>query len=109
MGGKPMTEPVLVIHGVNTHDLAPFLAQVQKLQNVVGTSRTLIPVHWGDLGGQSRDLPDCLPVYTDSRWRVRADSGEMEAKPLPSAQVRAFLGSPGKGLANEVRAALVTG
>ena len=77
-----MTEPILVLHGVNNHELTPFLEQVSALQRAVGPDAHLLPVHWGDLGGQSQDLADCLPLYSDGRWGVRSESGEIRALEL---------------------------
>ncbi|MBD0256936.1 MAG: hypothetical protein ICV83_14555 [Cytophagales bacterium] len=59
----------------------------------------LIPVFWGDLGGKSQDIQDCLPVLRDGQWTVRA--GEA-ALPTP---IRDDLGS-GR-LTNAERAAII--
>lgn len=101
-----MTEPILIVHGVNNHDCAPFSKQVDKLQRLLGPGKRLIPVHWGDLGGQSTDLVDCLPAYSRGEWHVRADDGS--APELDPLAVRSIVG-PGGALDNAQRAELVSG
>lgn len=98
-----MSEPVLIIHGVANHDPAPFKKSVDTLQAQLGADYRLIPVVWGDLGGKSQDISDCLPIYRDGRWTTRADA---LAEWLPTP-VRADLGQ-GR-LSNRERAALLTG
>lgn len=99
-----MTEPVLIIHGVANHTPEPFLESVAALQrqldDLQGDAKwKLIPVFWGDLGGKSQDIGDCLPVLRDGQWTVRA--GEA-ALPTP---IRDDLGS-GR-LTNAERAAII--
>jgi hypothetical protein len=101
-----MTEPILIVHGVNNHDYALFGKQVDKLQQLLGPGKSLIPVYWGDLGGQSTDLADCLPAYTDGEWHVRADDGV--APELDPQAVRSIVG-PGGVLDNMQRADVVSG
>ncbi|APW39253.1 hypothetical protein RD110_20230 [Rhodoferax koreense] len=102
-----MTEPILVIHGVNNHDFPPFQKQVDQLQQILGQGKRLVPVYWGDLGGQSTDLADCLPAFSDGEWHVRADEG---ASPSLSPQaVRALVARAGPQLDNAQRADLVSG
>lgn len=99
-----MTEPVLVIHGVNNHEYAPFKERVDKLQQVLGDGTLLIPVHWGDKGGQSTNLEDCLPVFRDGEWYVRADQATI-AMPGPQ-RVRNIVGPVG-ALDNSLRIELI--
>jgi len=101
-----MTEPVLVVHGVNNHALPPFVEQVEKLQQALGQSRRLILVHWGALGGQSTDLADCLPAFTDGEWHVRSEHGAAGAALTPEI-VRALVGQTSV-LDNAQRAELVS-
>jgi hypothetical protein len=63
-----MTEPVLVIHGINNPDKTAFLATVQALEEQFfafsGSSRanfTFVPVYWGDLGGKTTLLERSFP------------------------------------------------
>jgi hypothetical protein len=56
-----MPEPVLVVHGVNTRDLAGFEKQVQTLSLEIGSAWNLIPVFWGDLGADPTGLSDTIP------------------------------------------------
>jgi len=100
-----MTEPILIVHGVNNHDFAPFAKQVDKLQQMLGPEKRLIPVYWGDLGGQSTDLKDCLPAFTAGEWHVRADDGSPHQ--LRQKDVRAIVGSDSR-LDNARRADLVS-
>jgi hypothetical protein len=39
-----MTEPVLVVHGVNNHDRQGFTEQVAELERKLGSQWRLIPV-----------------------------------------------------------------
>lgn len=98
-----MSEPVLIIHGVANHEPGPFLKSVATLQAQLGEKYRLIPIIWGDLGGKSEDISDCLPIYRDGQWTTRADA-LTEWLPTP---VRADLGQ-GR-LDNRQRAALLTG
>jgi hypothetical protein len=101
-----MTEPVLIVHGVNNHESAEFTAQVAKLQQVVGPTRQLVPVFWGDLGGRSTDLADCLPIFVDGGWQVRAKDGRVME--LSLEVVRALKSEIG-ALDNAQRAEIVGG
>jgi hypothetical protein len=101
-----MVEPVLIVHGVNNHDPALFEAQVQALQDQLGSSKRLIPVHWGELGGQSSDIGDCLPAFSDGQWHVRAD--ELLAPGVAEQLVRALSSHAGHGLSNAERADLIS-
>jgi len=68
------TRPVLIVHGIANHEREPFEARVAQLQIDVrarGLALTLIPVFWGDLGGKSRDIRDCLPVLRNGQWQIR--------------------------------------
>jgi hypothetical protein len=56
-----MGEPVLVIHGVSNRDPAAFDAQVHDLSTSVGDRWDLIPVFWGDLGGNPVGVTDTIP------------------------------------------------
>jgi len=60
-------------------------------------------VFWGDLGGASIDILDCLPATQGWNWTVRA-ADEEGVFPTP---VRGDLGA-GK-LTNEQRAAIIAG
>lgn len=100
-----MTEPILIIHGVNNHDFAPFAKQVDNLQQMLGPGKRLIPVYWGELGGQSTDLVDCLPAYTDGEWHVRADA---DAAPVLNPRAMRAIVGPGGTLDNASRADLVS-
>jgi len=71
------TKPVLVIHGIANHDQAEFEKRVSDLQNAIAADLpevNLIPVYWGDLGGHSQNIRDCLPQLEDGRWTTRAES-----------------------------------
>jgi hypothetical protein len=68
-----MKEPVLVVHGVANHDRARFERTVEALQQRVGARFQLIPVFWGDLGGQSTGLSDSLPTMSALSEVTRAD------------------------------------
>lgn len=100
-----MTEPILIIHGINNHDSKEFRTQVERLQQVIGSEKRLIPVYWGQLGGQSTGLADCLPKFTGGKWHVRADDVIVPA--LTPEIVSSLVGLPTK-LDNTQRAALVT-
>ena len=79
-----MTEPVLIIHGVANHEEAPFLENVAALQGRLSSDLKLIPVFWGKSGGQTRHLEDCLPVFSEGEWQVRAHARE-ESQFIPAA------------------------
>src|SRR5947209_8215597 len=65
-----MSEPVIVIHGVATHQADAFNQTVEDLQqrfvNKYSGSWNFIPVFWGDLGGQKQDITDTIPVVSDT-------------------------------------------
>ncbi|WP_299760967.1 hypothetical protein [uncultured Pontibacter sp.] len=67
-----MPEPVLIVHGVANHTAEPFLKSVEELQKQIDPKWKLIPVFWGNLGGKSQDISDCLPILIDGKWTVRA-------------------------------------
>lgn len=97
-------EPILIVHGVANHDLGPFHEQVARLQPLLGADKMLIPVDWGPLGGQSTDLADCLPAYSQGQWHVRSED---EATPAMNPElVRAMVGAA--TLDNARRAQLVS-
>lgn len=100
-----MTEPVLIIHGINNHDSSGFKEDVEKLQRVIGPDKRLIPVYWGQLGGQSTDIADCLPAFTDGQWHVRSEEAAVPS--LTPDVVRSLLGRS-TSLDNAQRADLVT-
>jgi hypothetical protein len=79
-----MTEPVLVVHGVANRNPDAFAAQVSELGHKIGPRWRLIPVFWGDLGGQDLNVEDTLPLV---RAAVRA-----EALGIDPALVEAILG-----------------
>src|SRR5712691_1609595 len=85
-----MPEPIVIIHGVANHEEAAFLAEVAKLQTKLGSSRKLIPVFWGDLGGKSVDISDCLPQLADGKWQVRSLEAAIPAQ--AEEEVRSLLG-----------------
>lgn len=66
-----MTKPVLVVHGVANRDRAAFEAQVAKLARKIDARWNLIPVFWGDLGGQDAGVDDTLPL---ERVEVRSQA-----------------------------------
>jgi hypothetical protein len=74
-----MSEPVLVVHGVANHDLEHFKERVDALQKRVGARFELIPVFWGDLGGQFTGLSDTLPVLFPHLDATRAGAEDTEA------------------------------
>lgn len=88
-----MHNPVFIIHGVANYTREPFEASVAQLQKDLDAKKKdhwrLIPVFWGDLGGQSQDITDCLPDYKDGAWIVRSE----EVDTLLPTPVRADLGS----------------
>jgi hypothetical protein len=70
------TRPVLVIHGIATHDKVEFEKRVTDLRSTIHAQLPgvqLIPVFWGDLGGRSEDISDCLPQLKDGQWTTRSD------------------------------------
>lgn len=70
------TRPVLVVHGIANHDRVEFEQRVTALQNTISVDLPdvqLIPVFWGDLGGRSEDIRDCLPELKDGQWITRAE------------------------------------
>lgn len=68
-----MAEPILIVHGVANHESTSFLQSVDELKEHLGQQWELIPVFWGDLGGVSDDINDCLPILKD-KWGVRSES-----------------------------------
>jgi hypothetical protein len=67
--------PVLVVHGIATHDKTEFELRVSCLQTAIELvlpEVQLIPVFWGDLGARSSYLSDCLPLLEKGRWTTRA-------------------------------------
>jgi hypothetical protein len=56
-----MTEPVLVVHGVNNHIPQGFITQVAELERKLESQWRLIPAFWGDLGGKATDVEETLP------------------------------------------------
>src|ERR1039458_9298629 len=79
-----MAEPVLVVHGVANRNRDAFEAQVSELGHKIGSRWQLIPVFWGDLGGQNVGVEDTLPLL---RAAVRT-----EALGIDPALVEAILG-----------------
>lgn len=99
------TKPVLVVHGIANHDQSEFEQRVSTLQNSIRTRLRdvqLIPVFWGDLGGKSKDIRDCLPQLANGQWTTRAE-GLLTFR-LPTLEVRAQT-----ILNNQERAALIAG
>jgi hypothetical protein len=98
-------KPVLVVHGIASHDQAEFEQRVSTLQFAVGPHLPevkLIPVFWGDLGGQSKDIRDCLPSLKDGHWATRAEG--ILSIGGTGLEVRAE-----PRLSNEERASIITG
>ena len=98
-------KPVLVVHGIANHDRAEFESHVTKLQTAISRylpDVQLIPVFWGDLGGQSKDISDCLPLLKDGQWTTRAE-GLLSIPPV-GLEVR---GEP--NLNNDQRASIIAG
>ena len=98
-------KPVLVVHGIANHDRAEFESHVTMLQTAISKDLPgvqLIPVFWGDLGGQSQDISDCLPLLKDGQWTTRAE-GIFSIPPV-GLEVR---GEP--TLNNNQRASIITG
>lgn len=101
-----MRKPVLVVHGVANHDKPDFESRVATLGNAIKADLPnvdLIPVFWGDLGGRSQDISDCLPILQDGHWTTRAED-VFALAPGGEELVRA-----GAGLTNEERAQLIAG
>lgn len=81
-----MSEPVLVVHGVNTRDEPGFRSEVSDLNRRAGPGWHFLPVYWGDLAAETAGLGDTIPGWIAPR--VRGD-GEV---PRPSpALLRALL------------------
>ena len=95
-----MAEPILVVHGVANHESTSFLLSVAELQEHVGPQWDLVPVFWGDLGGASDDITDCLPVLKGGKWEVRSEITS-EDQPLTRADIG------GGNLPDEVRIQLI--
>jgi hypothetical protein len=98
-------KPVLVVHGIANHDRAEFESHVTMLQTAISKDLSdvqLIPVFWGDLGGQSQDISDCLPLLKDGQWTTRAE-GVLSIPPV-GLEVR---GEP--TLNNDQRASIIAG
>jgi hypothetical protein len=98
-------KPVLVVHGIANHDRAKFESHVRELETTISKDLPevqLIPVFWGDLGGQSKDISDCLPLLKDGQWTTRAE-GVFSIPPV-GQEVR---GEP--ILNNDQRAAIIAG
>jgi hypothetical protein len=98
-------KPVLVVHGIANHDRAEFKSHVDELETAISKDLPdvqLIPVFWGDLGGQSRDISDCLPLLKDGQWTTRAE-GVLSISPV-GLEVR---GEP--TLNNDQRASIIAG
>jgi hypothetical protein len=95
-----MAEPILIIHGVANHDSAFFLKNVETLQGRLGPAWCLVPVFWGDLGGASQEIDDCLPAFASGQWGVRSEE-DLAAATLTRSDVG------GGNLSNDERAALI--
>jgi hypothetical protein len=96
-------KPVLVVHGIANHDKVKFEQRVTTLQNSIHTQLPdvqLIPVFWGDLGGRSEDIRDCLPQLEDGQWSTRAE--DILSISATGSEVRAEL-----KLTNEQRASII--
>ena len=97
-------KPVLVVHGIANHDRVEFESHVTKLQTAISKDLPdvqLVPVFWGDLGGQSQDISDCLPLLKDGQWTTRAEG---ILSPPVGLEVR---GEP--TLNNDQRASIIAG
>ena len=98
------TKPVLVVHGIANHDKVEFEQRVTTLQNTIHAhlpAVQLIPVFWGDLGGRSEDICDCLPQLKDGQWTTRAEG--ILSISATGTEVRAE-----PKLRNEERASIIT-
>lgn len=60
-----MSEPVLVIHGVAMRSEDRVRQLVAGMNELVDPQRTFIPVYWGDLGPEARDIDKLMGRYTD--------------------------------------------
>lgn len=99
------TKPILVVHGIANHDKRAFEVSVAKLQDSIKSDLpdvSLIPVFWGDLGGASVDIADCLPRFQDGRWTTRAEGLLAIKEARWSEEVRSEL-----MLTNEQRARII--
>ena len=99
------TRPVLVVHGIANHDRDAFTKQVDRLQESIRKPLpdvSLIPVFWGDLGGHSGSITDCLPELKDGQWTTRADA-------LLSIASVGELVRGGSAMSNNERAAIIAG
>lgn len=96
------TKPVLVVHGIANHDNGEFEERVTTLQNTIHAHLPdvqLIPVFWGDLGGRSKSIRDCLPQLKDGQWTTRAEGilsisatgQDVRAEPTLSNEERATI------------------
>jgi hypothetical protein len=65
-----MSEPVLVIHGIGTRNPAKFFRSVDALGGALGDQYELIPVFWGDLGGDGEHLDKVIARYPESSGGV---------------------------------------
>src|SRR5687768_12661268 len=98
-------KPVLVVHGIANHDKEAFKQRVAALQETIRSHLPdvqLIPVFWGDLGGSSGSIQDCLPQLKEGQWTTRAE-GILSIQ-ATGPEVRAE-----PTLNNEERAALIAG
>lgn len=98
------TKPVLVVHGIANHDRGVFEERVAALQNSIRAQLPdvqLIPVFWGNLGGRSDSIVDCLPQLKDGQWTTRAEG--LDSIDATGPEVRAGF------LSNEQRAAIIAG
>jgi hypothetical protein len=99
------TKPVLVVHGIASHDKVEFEQRVTKLQNTIHghlPDVQLIPVFWGDLGASSENICDCLPQLKNEQWTTRAEG--ILSISATGAEVRAE-----PKLSNEERASIIAG
>jgi hypothetical protein len=99
------TRPVLVVHGIATHVKTEFEQRVTTLQNTIKRQLPnveLIPVFWGDLGGHSVNIDDCLPQLRDGEWTTRAEDLVSISSSDPEVRAEPKLG-------NDERASIITG
>lgn len=99
------TKPVLVVHLIANHDKEAFEQRVGTLQETIRSQLPdvqLIPVFWGDRGGSSRSIQNCLPQLKEGQWTTRAE-GILSIQPT-----RPELRTEPK-LSNEERAAIIAG
>ncbi len=92
---KVMKQPILVVHGIANHDKTAFEATVAtlsaKLEAKTAQKWPLIPVFWGDLGGQVTEYTEDLLPHFPRRATQAPNSEEIKqylAIPPSDTEVR---------------------